>query len=274
MRLTRPKSLSSMILIGLALVAVPLLVAIVRAAIHMDQLAGESETLVVRGMQAARNSQILMDEVINMERRARLYSRLDDPEMLVRFMESYSRFVVTLDRLGELSTDLEASKRLQAMQDDGAVILRTLHRQHQLAGDLDERQRDPCPIRGNVEGLRDEVVVEAGQGAPRRTRVQFGIEVLQEHAGAALVVQADERDGQFLRQGAVRHPAQAPAGDRVLPVRVLWYHDLEGDEATGFDFGDMQHVAQFVRLLNDEARPAQADLRVRRYGSATKSDVA
>ena len=115
-----------MILIGLALVAVPLLVAIVRAAIHMDQLAGESETLVVRGMQAARNSQILMDEVINMERRARLYSRLDDPEMLVRFMESYSRFVVTLDRLGELSTDLEASKRLQAMQDDGAVILRTL----------------------------------------------------------------------------------------------------------------------------------------------------
>ncbi len=126
MRLTRPKSLSSMILIGLALVAVPLLVAIVRAAIHMDQLAGESETLVVRGMQAARNSQILMDEVINMERRARLYSRLDDPEMLVRFMESYSRFVVTLDRLGELSTDLEASKRLQAMQDDGAVILRTL----------------------------------------------------------------------------------------------------------------------------------------------------
>ena len=126
MRLTLPRSLSGMILIGLALVALPLLVAIVRAALHLDHLAQESEALVLKGVEAARNSQQLVEHIRAMERRARLYDTLEDTDLLASFMQSHSRFVATLYDLGQLASAKEAAERLKLMQDDGAVIVQAL----------------------------------------------------------------------------------------------------------------------------------------------------
>ena len=126
MRLTRPRSLSGMILIGLALVALPLLVAIVRAALHLDHLAQESEALVLKGVEAARNSQQLVEHIRAMERRARLYNTLEDTDLLASFMQSHSRFIATLHDLGQLAPAKEAAERLKLMQDDGAVIVQAL----------------------------------------------------------------------------------------------------------------------------------------------------
>lgn len=126
MQLTRPRSLTGMILIGLALVALPLLVAIVRAALHMDRLAQESEALVLQGVEAARSSQQLAEHIRAMERRARLYSTLEDPDLLDSFMQSHSRIVATLYELGQLAATQEAAERLRLMQDDAALIVLAL----------------------------------------------------------------------------------------------------------------------------------------------------
>ncbi len=117
-----------MILLGLALVALPLLIAIVRAALHMDRLAQESEALVLQGVAAARNSQQLVEHIRAMERRARLYDTLEDPDLLESFMRSHSGFVATLYALGQPAPAQEAAERLKLMQDDAAVIVHALQR--------------------------------------------------------------------------------------------------------------------------------------------------
>ena len=54
MRWARPKSLTGLMLLGLALIAVPLLVAVVDAVIQIRRLAAQSEELVQEGVQGAR----------------------------------------------------------------------------------------------------------------------------------------------------------------------------------------------------------------------------
>ena len=64
----RPKSLSGLMLLGLAVIAVPLLVAILNAALQIRALADTSRQLVVEGVGAARESQDLLAHIGRLER--------------------------------------------------------------------------------------------------------------------------------------------------------------------------------------------------------------
>ena len=69
-------------LLGLALIAGPLLVAVVDAAIQIRSLAKTSQDLVHEGVQSARLSQSLFADITSLERTARLYQVLGDPTLL------------------------------------------------------------------------------------------------------------------------------------------------------------------------------------------------
>ncbi len=69
-------------LLGLALIAVPLLVAVLTAALQIRQLADTGQKIVVEGVTAARASQELFSEISSLERTARLYDVLNDSNLL------------------------------------------------------------------------------------------------------------------------------------------------------------------------------------------------
>ena len=76
MRWPRPKSLTGLMLLGLALIAGPLLVAVVDAAIQINRLSQTSQELVREGVQSARLSRSLIADIASLGRTVRLYQVL------------------------------------------------------------------------------------------------------------------------------------------------------------------------------------------------------
>lgn len=115
----RPQSLSSLMLLGLAVIAVPLVVAIVNAALQMRSLADTSRALVVEGVATARSSQDLKSEIASLDRTARLYEVLTDPQLLKLYHEQNAELSETRQHLAEHLTTPAAQAalaRLGALQ--------------------------------------------------------------------------------------------------------------------------------------------------------------
>jgi two-component system sensor histidine kinase GlrK len=89
-----PKSFLKLLLTGFVLVSAPLVIALVNAAISVQQLAGVSETAVDQAAQAARSSRLLMEQVLSMERLVRQFVILDDAALL----EDYDKVRVNFKR--------------------------------------------------------------------------------------------------------------------------------------------------------------------------------
>ena len=92
MQWVRPKSLSGLMLFGLFLLALPLLVAILTAALQIRTLATHGQKIVIEGVTAARASQQLFSQIASLERTARLYDVLNDPKLLESYKEQDEAF--------------------------------------------------------------------------------------------------------------------------------------------------------------------------------------
>src|ERR1700749_1244489 len=99
MQWARPKSLSGLMLLGLALIAVPLLVAILTAALQFRSLADTGQKIVVQGVNGARASQELFSEIATLERTARLYDVLNNTKLLDVYRGQDARLTVIREQL-------------------------------------------------------------------------------------------------------------------------------------------------------------------------------
>src|SRR5580658_3913570 len=99
MQWRRPKSLSGLMLVGLALIAVPLLAAILTAVLQMRELADTGQKIVIQGVTGARASQALFGQIASLERTARLYEVLRDPKLLDLYRTQDERLTSTRDQL-------------------------------------------------------------------------------------------------------------------------------------------------------------------------------
>ena len=99
MQRLRPKSLSGLMVFGLGLLALPLLVAIVTAALQIRTLATAGQRIVIEGVTAARASQQLYSEIASLERTARLYDVLNDPKLLESYEQEDQAFTATRAKL-------------------------------------------------------------------------------------------------------------------------------------------------------------------------------
>ncbi len=118
MRWLRPKSLSSLMLLGLAVIAVPLLVAILNAALQMRRLADTSRELVVEGVSTARSSQDLKSQIDSLDRTARLYQVLADQKLLDVYRTQDAQLTDTRRNLAE---QLRSKPALQALDTLGKL---------------------------------------------------------------------------------------------------------------------------------------------------------
>lgn len=113
-------------LLGLAVIAVPLLIAVLNAAIQMRQIAATSEKLVVESVRATRATQELFAEIAAIERGTRVYQVLRDPKLTDSITRSESRLTTTR---GELDRHLRGPDATKALADLAAA-------QHELRAGL------------------------------------------------------------------------------------------------------------------------------------------
>ena len=105
MQWARPKSLSGLMLVGLALIAGPLLAAIVTAVLQMRSLADRGHRIIVEGVAAARASQTLYAQIASLERTARLFNVLNDRKMLEVYRTQDEQLTLTRNQLRRNATD-------------------------------------------------------------------------------------------------------------------------------------------------------------------------
>jgi two-component system sensor histidine kinase GlrK len=100
-----PRSLQRLLAIGFAVVAAPLVLALVNAALSVQDLARQSETTIDQAAQAARGSRLLMEQALSMERVVRQYVILNDTGLVVDYEKIRVNFKETTSRLSLLPLD-------------------------------------------------------------------------------------------------------------------------------------------------------------------------
>jgi two-component system, NtrC family, sensor histidine kinase GlrK len=102
-------------LLGLALIAVPLLVAVLTAALQIRALADTGQKIVVEGVTAARASQELFSQISSLERTARLYDVLNDSNLLELYRKQDARLSATRTQLERHEQAPSTRKTLQEL---------------------------------------------------------------------------------------------------------------------------------------------------------------
>jgi two-component system sensor histidine kinase GlrK len=99
MRWPRPKSLHGFLLAGLAIIAVPLLAAMLNATVQMRRLTEASQQLVLESVQTTRLTQNMFGQIASLERAARLYQVMGSATVLAAFHEHDAALAGTLREL-------------------------------------------------------------------------------------------------------------------------------------------------------------------------------
>jgi len=97
-------------LLGLAFIAVPLLVAVVDAAIQIRSLTRTSQDLVLDGVRAARLSQSMLADINSLDRTARIYGAVGDTRWLESYRKTDQQLADTRAQLAEL-LDSDSTRR-------------------------------------------------------------------------------------------------------------------------------------------------------------------
>jgi two-component system sensor histidine kinase GlrK len=100
-------------LLGLALIAGPLLVAVIDAAIQIRTLAKASEELVREGVQTAQLSQSMAADIYSLKRTTQLYQVLGNVKMLDAIRTTDQRLASTRTQLTQLLEDAQSREGLE-----------------------------------------------------------------------------------------------------------------------------------------------------------------
>jgi len=103
-------------LTGFALVAAPLLLAVVIGAAKVRNLSDASASLVRSGVEATHYSQQLFQQIAAIERNAKLYQVLNDSALLQIYRESRERLLVTIEGVETVADDPVRKTHLEALR--------------------------------------------------------------------------------------------------------------------------------------------------------------
>jgi two-component system sensor histidine kinase GlrK len=120
MKIRRPRTLLGLVLLGLAFVTLPLLIAIGNAVIKLGQLATESEAVLADSATATLQNEKLVSLLTSMERNARQYLQLQDVvasarELLTIYDSDQASFEQSLAALTSLPKDPDIAEQLRRL---------------------------------------------------------------------------------------------------------------------------------------------------------------
>ncbi len=156
MRVARPKSLSGLLLIGFALVAIPLLVAVVNATLEMKQLTKRSERLVHHGVDVTHETQELLKLIPLMEGTAGLYQALGVRKDLDTFTQHEMSFNASLATLEQLDPGTANAHIIGLIRADAVRLADALERGPPGSPELGQAIEVFKSVRDSVEVLRQQ----------------------------------------------------------------------------------------------------------------------
>jgi two-component system sensor histidine kinase GlrK len=118
----KPNSFLKLILLGFALVGLPLIIALINSALSIDQLADQSRKAVYQAARIAHSSRALADEIATMERAVRQTHILGDSSLLEGYFRAHQQFEHTAASLFELSLHAEQRQLLVQLQAQEASL--------------------------------------------------------------------------------------------------------------------------------------------------------
>lgn len=101
----RLRSLNVLIIAGFALVALPLIAAIVVTTTFVNRLTVQSEQVVEASAYAARSAQMINAQVVALERNARQYQVLGDPALLELYVQRHEQLMGLIQQLRSVTTN-------------------------------------------------------------------------------------------------------------------------------------------------------------------------
>ena len=152
-------------LLGLAVIAVPLVVAILNAALQIRTLADLSRQVVVDGVGAARAGQDLISQIALLERTTSLYQVLRDPKLIGVYREQDAQLAATRSNL---LAHMKAPRGRKALED--------LARQQKILSDTAlETPKNPVEMSNLSNGFDN--LGQLGQRAITESKAQIDSEV-------------------------------------------------------------------------------------------------
>jgi two-component system sensor histidine kinase GlrK len=128
MKFRRPRSLNGLILVGFGLVGLPLLVGVIWALVNLDRLAEQSEWLVFTGVAAAENNRLLEENIGSLERVARQYQVLGNPNTLELLRQDLATIDAQLAAMTELTEQADVTALAASIGAGARRIVTTLER--------------------------------------------------------------------------------------------------------------------------------------------------
>ncbi len=151
----RPRSITGLLLSSFGLVALPLIIAVVYGVVYVDRLTNQSERLILQGVKVTRTSRLLLNVITDMERNARQYAVLADPQLAKSFAENHRKFQRNLNDLQQLSLNTVADWKLDELAAQGQIIAQAIAADPPDQAHLDSQLTEFEPLRERARAISD-----------------------------------------------------------------------------------------------------------------------
>lgn len=131
----RPRSILALILTGFAFVSFPFAIALIIAESYVDRLVWQSEQAVQQTARVTSNSRMLAEQAVAMERSARQFLVLEDPELLAAYTKIHQEFLKTAGTLYSLPLDQKQKQKLIDAEKRAGVLY---HKMGSFSGNSEE----------------------------------------------------------------------------------------------------------------------------------------
>jgi len=121
-----PRTFPRLLLTGFALVALPLIFALINNAVSVDQLANRSQNAVYQAVQATQNGRRLAQQLTALERTAHQILILDDHSLLDNYAANRRQFEQVVTEFNNLPLDVEQKSALDDIVRGEAAIFAAL----------------------------------------------------------------------------------------------------------------------------------------------------
>jgi len=122
MKLSRPRTLLGLILLGVAVMSLPLLLAVAKAALELGELTRQSEAVVDESLTATLENQRIANLLTDMERNARQYLVLQNEDLLALYTEGHTALMRSVTFLGRLPDQAAMSAALGTLASEALTL--------------------------------------------------------------------------------------------------------------------------------------------------------
>ena len=157
MKFPRPRSLNGLILVGFGLVVLPLLLAVIWALVNLDRVAEQSEQLVTTGVAAAENNRRINEQLNSLERVARQYQVLKNPDSLHLMRQDLATFEELIATIQPLASEAGAAALAGSLGSEANIIVTALSDSNAEEADLIAAINRFSPLHQRVNQLTAEL---------------------------------------------------------------------------------------------------------------------